>query len=72
MKSFADLSSLKLRLGWGRTGQQDIGDAYYPYIARYYQSASITMQYPMLSGANGTFPVLSPLAYNPNIKWETT
>ena len=30
------------------------------------------MQYPMLSGANGTFPVLSPLAYNPNIKWETT
>ena len=72
MKSFADLSSLKLRLGWGRTGQQDIGDDYYPYIARYYQSASITMQYPMLSGANGTFPVLSPLAYNPNIKWETT
>ena len=71
LKGNESVSALKLRLGWGRTGQQDIGDDYYPYIARYYQSASVTMQYPM--GANGeSYNVLSPLAYNPNIRWETT
>ena len=72
LKGSRTVSSLKFRLGWGRTGQQDIGDDYYPYIARYYQSASVTMQYPMIPGPNGSFNVLSPLAYNPNIKWETT
>ena len=65
------LSQLKFRLGWGRTGQQDIGDDYYPYLARYYQSASVTMQYPM-GAAGEAYNALSPLAYNPNIKWETT
>ena len=71
LKNNEVLSQLKFRLGWGRTGQQDIGDDYYPYLARYYQSASVTMQYPM--GANGeVYNALSPLAYNPNIKWETT
>ena len=64
------VSQLKFRLGWGRTGQQDIGDDYYPYLARYYQSQSVTMQYPMGNGQ--VFNALSPLAYNPNIKWETT
>ena len=71
LKDSEKVSQMKLRLGWGRTGQQDIGDDYYPYIARYYQSASNTMQYPM--GADGQgYNALSPLAYNPNIKWETT
>ena len=71
LKDNRTVSALKLRLGWGCTGQQDIGDDYYPYIARYYESASVTMQYPM--GANGkSYNLLSPLAYNPNIKWETT
>lgn len=65
------LSGLKFRVGWGRTGQQDIDDDYYTYMARYYQSSSPTMQYPM--GEDGkTYPLLSPLVYNPNIKWETT
>ena len=72
MEEVETVSALKLRLGWGRTGQQDIGDDYYPYLARYYQSPSVTMKYPMLGGENGSFNVLSPLAYNPNIKWETT
>ncbi len=71
LKDVKEVSALKLRLGWGRTGQQDIGDDYYPYIARYYESQSVTMQYPM--GADGkTYNLLSPLAYNPNIRWETT
>ena len=71
LKENRTVSALKFRLGWGRTGQQDIGDDYYPYIARYYESASVTMQYPM--GPDGkSYNLLSPLAYNPNIKWETT
>lgn len=72
LKDSKVVSGLKLRLGWGRTGQQDINsEDYYSYMARYYQSQSPTMQYPM--GENGqTYNLLSPLAYNPNIKWETT
>ena len=70
LKDNDKVSQMKFRLGWGRTGQQDIGDDYYPYIARYYQSASNTMQYPMGGGLG--YNALSPLAYNPNIKWETT
>ena len=29
------LSQLKLRLGWGKTGQQDIMDNWYPYLPVY-------------------------------------
>ena len=72
LKDSDKVSQMKLRLGWGRTGQQDIGDDYYPYIARYYQSASVQMMYPMGEGAQTGYNALSPLAYNPNIKWETT
>jgi len=72
LKDSQKVSQLKLRLGWGRTGQQDIGDDYYPYIARYYQSESVQMMYPMGEGTLTGYNALSPLAYNPNIKWETT
>ena len=71
LKDSDAVSQLKFRLGWGRTGQQDIGDDYYPYLARYYQSQSPTMNYPM-GPAGEVYNALSPLAYNPNIKWETT
>ena len=71
LKDIEGVSQLKFRLGWGRTGQQDIGDDYYPYLARYYQSQSVTMQYPM-GAAGESYNALSPLAYNPNIRWETT
>ena len=63
------LSQLKLRLGWGRTGQQDIGSDYYPYLARYTSPTTQNMRYNM---GVGNYNVLSPLAYNPNLKWETT
>jgi TonB-linked SusC/RagA family outer membrane protein len=61
------LSELKLRLGWGETGQQE-GIAYYSYLPVYYQSTS-TAQYQF--GTN-YYPFLRPTAYDPNIKWETT
>ncbi len=69
LKSSKAVSTMKIRLGWGRTGQQDIGSDYYPYLPRYVQSSSLTMQYYM----NGVYgPTLAPLAYNPNLRWETT
>ncbi|MBQ6086493.1 MAG: TonB-dependent receptor [Bacteroidales bacterium] len=63
------VSALKLRLGWGKTGQQDIGDDYYQYMARYYMAADARMMYNM-GGEN--ISTLSPQGYNPKIKWETT
>ena len=65
------VSQLKFRLGWGRTGQQDLGDNYYPYLALYEAPPTVSMTYPM--GSNGeSYSTLSPLAYNPSIRWETT
>ena len=61
------VSAMKLRLGWGRTGQQDIGDNYYPHIPIYNYANPGNGQY--LPGVAGT---LAPGAFNRNIKWETT
>ncbi len=63
-------SSMKLRLGWGQTGQQDIGmDRCYAYQAKYTESSALTTRIPW---GNGFIYTLAPNAYNPNIKWETT
>ncbi len=61
------VSDLKLRFGWGVTGQQD-GIGFYSYLPVYAQS-SPTAQY--LFG-NTYYSFLRPSAYDANIKWETT
>jgi len=66
-KNSKTVSDLKLRLGWGITGQQDIGNNY-PYQSRYAQSQS-TAQYQF---GNTFYSYLRPAAYDANIKWETT
>ena len=66
-KNSTTVSDLKLRLGWGITGQQDIGN-YYPYMSRYSRSTS-TAQYQF---GNAYYSFLRPAAYDANIKWETT
>ena len=63
------MNDLKLRLGWGVTGQQDI-NSYYPYLATY-QSALQAGSYPSPSG-NGWISPLYPSPYDENIKWEET
>jgi len=69
-ESDAPISSLKLRLGWGQTGQQDIGiDRCYAYQAKYTQSSALATCIPW---GNGYIYTLAPNAYNPDIKWETT
>lgn len=61
------ISDLKLRLGWGRTGQQDVGSDY-PYLARYSLSDSSGMYQ---FGSNYLL-LLRPEGYDENLQWETT
>ena len=69
VKGVADISTLKLRLSIGVTGQQDgIGD--YVHMARYNMSNNPSYQYNM--GTGGFMNMLTPQAYDPMIKWETT
>ncbi|MCS6990793.1 MAG: SusC/RagA family TonB-linked outer membrane protein [Chitinophagales bacterium] len=60
-------SNLKLRLGWGVTGQQDIFNDY-PYIANYSMGTS-TAQYQF---GDQFYYVLRPDGYDANIRWEQT
>ena len=63
------LDELKVRVGWGITGQES-GIANYSYIANYNLSTSTTHMYNM--GSDGRVYELTPEAYDPNIKWEET
>ena len=57
------LSNLKLRLGYGVTGQQEIGD--YLFLATYSLGTNPTGQY--LDSY-----LLKPNGYSPDLKWEET
>jgi iron complex outermembrane receptor protein len=61
------LSDLKLRLSYGKTGQQDgIGD--YNYFAVYAMNTGVGSYYDI----SGDGTLARPDAYDPNLKWETT
>lgn len=62
------LSDLKLRLGWGKTGQQEIGETI-NYMALY-AIASPSVSYP--NGTNGWYLPVYARGYNPDLTWETT
>ncbi len=63
------LSEFKLRLGWGITGQQNIGQGNYPYLARYTRSRQ-GARYPF--GIGNFLDTWRPEGYDINIKWEET
>jgi iron complex outermembrane receptor protein len=63
------LSDLKLRLGWGITGQQDINQGDYPYLAVYQSNSGQGSVYSVIPGTN---VMVRPNAYNPDLKWEKT
>jgi len=69
MKNSKVFSDLKLRLGYGTTGQQDIlGNNNYPYQAVFLQSdASTRYQF-----GNNFYYTLRPNPYDAGIKWEST
>lgn len=61
------LSDLKLRAGFGVTGQQDI-PGYYPYLP-VYRSSNPLAQYQL---GNTFYTTQRPEPYDANIKWEET
>ena len=67
LKKVNVLSDLKLRLGYGETGQQD-GIGNYDYIPRYSQ-ANAQAQYQF---GSTYYTLYRPSGYNPNLKWEQT
>ncbi len=71
LKNVKWLDELKLRLGWGKTGQQD-GIGNYNYFATYNVNINNTDgRYP-INGVNDDGLLYRPDAYNKNLKWETT
>lgn len=75
LKDVEVMSDLKLRLGWGKTGQQDLGDDYYYPSYPYYQTGNGQAMYPMGYNENGSINWVNqmrPTGYNPDLKWETT
>ena len=69
MKSAPAVSAMKLRFSVGLTGQQDgIGD--YAHLARYNFQNNPSYMYNM--GNQTYMKILTPQAYDPTIRWETT
>jgi len=68
LKDSKTISTLKLRAGWGETGQQEISNNDYPYLARYILSNS-GAQYQL---GDNFYNTLRAQGYDKNIKWETT
>jgi len=71
LKNVKWMDELKLRLGWGKTGQQD-GIGNYNYFATYnVNTTSTNGRYPLV-GINDAGILYRPDAYNQDLKWETT
>jgi len=67
LKDAKDVNDLKLRFGWGVTGQQD-GIDFYGYLPRYALSNNAAL-YQL---GNEFIAMQRPSAYDPNLSWETT
>jgi iron complex outermembrane receptor protein len=62
------INNLKIRLGYGITGQQDISSSNYPYLATYlfsYDNARYQF-------GNEFYTTIRPSGYDRNLKWEET
>jgi len=69
LKDVESVSTLKLRISWGVTGQQDLGpSSIYPSIPLY-QISNSAAQYPFGGNYYNTY---RPEPYNSNLKWEQT
>ncbi|MCD8193792.1 MAG: SusC/RagA family TonB-linked outer membrane protein, partial [Tannerellaceae bacterium] len=79
MANLPAVSDMKVRLGWGITGQQDIkpgdnNEGDYPYMGRYEHSVGNQAQYlrGYTNGQANWSSLLRPSSFNPDLKWETT
>ncbi|MDE6578574.1 MAG: TonB-dependent receptor [Muribaculaceae bacterium] len=70
------LDDLKIRLSWGKTGNQAISNTarYALYIADYGNDRVTSTAYDLLLQQSGVFPsgYYASQTANPNLKWETT
>ena len=67
MKNLKWWNEFKLRLGWGQTGQQDIG---YDFLySPLYTTSNSYAQYPF---GDTYYYTVRPDKYNPELTWETT
>jgi len=64
------LSEFKLRVGYGITGQENIGAGSYPYLARY--SASRQGAFYQFGEVGNFISTWRPEGYDRNLKWEET
>ncbi|MDP4269433.1 MAG: TonB-dependent receptor [Bacteroidota bacterium] len=69
LKDQKTISDLKLRLGYGITGQQDLNTGDYPYIATYTISSGYYADYPL---GNAFYHTARAEGYDPKLKWEET
>jgi len=67
LRNSTTVSDLKLRLGYGETGQQE-GIGNYDYIPRY----ALANQQAQYQFGNRFDSLYRPAGYNPNLKWEQT
>ncbi len=66
------MNELKLRAGYGVTGQQDLGEDYFPYLPVYNQWTGGGAVYPSITGqGTSTYPFYAA-SYNADLKWEET
>ena len=69
LKNVDPISTLKVRLSWGETGQQEVG-GYYDTFAQFL-TINTPGSYYFVNGENYSAPVVA-LGYSANLKWETT
>ena len=69
LKDVSWLNDLKLRLGYGVTGQQNVNSDYYTYIPTYTISTYNDAQYQF---GSSYYHILRPAGYNAGLKWEST
>lgn len=65
------LNDLKIRAGYGVTGQQDLGDDYFPYLPVYLIGKD-PYRYPSIIGGDGYTTLIKANGYMSNLKWEET
>ena len=69
LKHVDPISTMKVRLSWGETGQQEVG-GYYDTFAQFL-TINTPGSYYFVNGENYSAPIVA-LGYSANLKWETT
>jgi len=64
----ASFNNFKVRFGWGITGQENLNDDYYVYLARY----QIGNEFAQYQFGNQYYRTYRANEYDSNIKWEET